>query len=143
MIRGTEKRIFISTNTEHEGLDVLRGYAKRWPVEPMFHQLKHAFGCCHLWQQKLRTLLRWMHLKMAGYALLQLLTVCKNQSCLTISRIPWRSPDTTTAGMMRISLSRIIPRFPIRKGWDRYHQKYELNFNELSGQLKTDKVEAA
>ncbi len=29
----TEKRIFISTNTEHEGLDVLRGYAKRWPVE--------------------------------------------------------------------------------------------------------------
>ena len=54
----TEKRIFISTNTEHEGLDVLRGYARRWPVEPMFHQLKHAFGCCHLWQQQLRTLLR-------------------------------------------------------------------------------------
>ena len=139
----TEKRIFISTNTEHEGLDVLRGYARRWPVEPMFHQLKHAFGCCHLWQQKLRTLLRWMHLKMAGYALLQLLTVCKNQSCLKISRIPWRSPDTTTAGMMRIALSRIIPKFPIRKGWDRYHQKYEFNFNELSGQFKPDKAEAA
>ena len=139
----TERRIFISTNTELKGVEVLQGYSKRWPVEPMFNQLKHAFGCRHLWQQKLRTLLRWMHLKMAGYALLQLLTVCKNQACLNISRIPWRSPDTTTAGMMRIALSRIIPRFPIRKGWNRYHQKYEFNFNELTDQLKPDKAKAA
>ncbi len=136
----TESRIFISTNPE---LEVLRAYSRRWPVEPMFHQLKHTFGCCHLWQQKLRTLLRWMHLKMAGYALLQLLTVCKNQACLNISRIPWRSPDTTTAGMMRIALSGIIPRFSIRKGWNRYEQKYEFNFTDLIDQLIPDKSEAA
>ena len=139
----TENRIFISTNVEHKGLEVLRAYAKRWPVEPMFHQLKHAFGCCHLWQQKLRTLLRWMHLKMTGYALLQLLTVCKNQACLNVSRIPWRDPDTTTAGMMRIALSKIIPRFAIRKGWNRYSQKYEFNFSELTGQSRPDKSKAA
>ncbi len=139
----TENRIFIATNVELEGIEVLRAYARRWPVESMFHQLKHAFGCRHLWQQKLRTLLRWMHLKMAGYALLQLLTVCKNQACLNISRIPWRDPDTTTAGMMRIALSRIIPRFPIRKGWNRYSQKYEFNFGELIDQTIPDKSEAA
>ncbi|USE34743.1 hypothetical protein [Endozoicomonas sp. SCSIO W0465] len=139
----TESRIFISTNPELEGLEVLRAYSRRWPVEPMFHQLKHAFGCCHLWQQKLRTLLRWMHLKMAGYALLQLLTVCKNQACLNISRIPWRSPDTTTAGMMKIALSGIIPRFSIRKGWNRYKQKYEFNFRDLIDQLIPDNSEAA
>ena len=139
----TESRIFISTNPELEGLEVLRAYSRRWPVEPMFNQLKHAFGCRHLWQQKLRTLLRWMHLKMAGYALLQLLTVCKNQACLKISRIPWRSQDTTTAGMMKIALSVIIPRFPIRRGWNRYAQKYEFDFEGLTGQLIPEKSKAA
>ncbi|MGI2029946.1 hypothetical protein [Endozoicomonas acroporae] len=75
--------------------------------------------------------------------ILQLLTVCKNQSCLKIPRLSWESPDTTTAGMMRIALSRIIPRFPIGRGWDRYHQKYEFDFNELIDQLRPDKAEAA
>ena len=139
----SENRIFISTNTSHTGLEVLRAYARRWPIEPMFNQLKHTFGCCRLWQQKLRTLLRWMHLKMAGYALLQLLTICKNQACLNISRIPWRSPDTVTAGMVRIALSKIIPRFTIRKGWDRYRQKYEFNFDELIDQSVYGKAKAA
>ena len=139
----TESRIFISTNTEHEGLDVLRHYRKRWPIEPMFNQLKHAFGCRHLWQQKLRSVLRWMHLKMAAYALLQLLTVCKNQACLSISNLPWRDQDTTTAGMMRIALSKIIPRFPIREGWNRYNQKYEFDFDRLTDQLVCDKGKAA
>ncbi len=139
----TESRIFISTNLELEGLEVLRAYSPRWPVEPMYQQLKHTFGCRHLWQQKLRTLLRWMHLKMAGYALLQLLTVCKNQACLKISRIPWRSQDTTTAGMMKIALSVIIPRFSIRKGWNRYEQKYEFDFDGLTDQLTPEKSKAA
>ena len=139
----TENRIFISTNTSHTGLEVLRAYARRWPIEPMINQLKNTFGCCRLWQQKLRTLLRWMHIKMAGYALLQLLTVCKNQACLNITRIPWRSPDTVTAGMVRIALSRIIPRFTIRRGWDRYRQKYEFNFDELIDQSVSGKAKAA
>ncbi len=138
----TESRIFISTNIEHEGLDVLRGYRKRWPIEPMFNQLKHAFGCRHLWQQKLRSVLRWMHLKMAAYALLQLLTVCKNQACLSISSLPWRDQDTTTAGMMRTALSKIIPRFPIREGWNRYWQKYEFDFDRLTDQLVCGKGKA-
>ena len=80
---------------------------------------------------------------MAGYALLQLLTVCKNQACLNITRIPWRSPDKVTAGMVRIALSRIIPRFAIRKGWDRYKQKYEFNFDELIDQSVSGKAKAA
>ncbi len=139
----TESRIFIATNTGLEGIDILRIYAKRWPVEPMFQQIKHSFGCRQLWQQKLRTLLRWMHLKMAGYALLQLLTVCKNQASVGISRIPWRDQDTTTAGMLRFALAGIIPRLPIREGWNRYSQKYEFNFNSLTDGIVKEKKKAA
>ncbi|MFK0573180.1 transposase, partial [Endozoicomonas sp.] len=65
----TEAKLFLSTNPDMNGHEVLLAYSKRWPIEPMFQQLKHQFGCKHLWQKKLRTLLRWMHIKMAGYAL--------------------------------------------------------------------------
>ncbi|MBO9484398.1 hypothetical protein [Salinisphaera sp. G21_0] len=46
--------------------------------------------------------------ELGGYGVIgSLLTVCKNQSCLKISRIPWRSPDTTTA----VSFSYCLEKF--------------------------------
>ena len=47
-----------------------------------------------------------------------------------------------TAGIVRIVLSGIIPRFPIRKGWDRYRQEYGSNFDKMMGQSVTGKAKA-
>lgn len=123
----TETRLFLCTNPDRRGDEVLRTYAKRWPIEPMFQQIKHIFGFRHFWQQRLKTLLRWMHIRMAGYALLQLLTVCQTSAARAVVDIPWRKPDTVTAGMLRVALLRIIPRFDIRACWGRYGQKFEFN----------------
>ena len=82
----TETKLFLSTNPDLKAHEVLLAYSLRWPIEPMFQQLKHEFGCKHLWQQKLRTLLRWMHIKMAGYALLQLLTICQNPAAIALAK---------------------------------------------------------
>ena len=104
----------------------------------MFQQLKHEFGCKHLWQQRLRTLLRWMHIKMAGYALVQLLTICQNSAAIAVAKIAWRHPDTVTAGMLRRALFWIIPQFRVRDCWNRYEQKLELELpdkNERSGSV--------
>ena len=139
----TETRLFLSTNRNLAGDEVLRAYSKRWPTEPLFQQLKHIFGCCHLWQRKLRTLLRWMHIKLAGYALLQLLTVCKNEAAVVVASIPWRNQNTSTAGMMRNALSSIIPQFNIREGWNRYRQKYEFDFEKLTNRSNRTLTEAA
>ena len=122
----TETKLFLSTNPDLEAHEVLLAYSLRWPIEPMFQQLKHEFGCKHLWQRKLRTLLRWMHIKMAGYALVQLLTICKSSAAIEVARTPWRHPDTVTAGMLRRALFWIIPQFRIRDCWNRYEQKLEL-----------------
>lgn len=132
----TETKLFLSTNPDLEAHEVLIAYSLRWPIEPMFQQLKHEFGCRHLWQQKLRTLLRWMHIKMAGYAFLQLLTICQNSAAIAVAKVPWRQPDTVTAGMLRRALSWIIPQFRIRDCWNRYEGKLELELpekNERSG----------
>ena len=48
------------------------------------------------------------------------LIVCHVRIQVNISRILWKSPDTVTAGVVRIAFSGIIPRLPIRKGWGRY-----------------------
>ena len=69
-------------------------------------------------------------------------TVCKNHTCLNISRMPWRSPDTVTAGMIRIALLRIIPRLTMREGGDRYRQTYEFNLAELIDQSVFGKAKA-
>ena len=132
----TETKLFLSTNPDLDAHEVLLAYSLRWPIEPMFQQLKHEFGCKHLWQQRLRTVLRWMHIKMAGYALVQLLTICQNSAAIAVAKIAWRHPDTVTAGMLRRTLFWIIPQFRIRDCWNRYEQKFELKLpdkNERSG----------
>ncbi len=136
----TETKLFLSTNPEMEAHEVLLAYSLRWPIEPMFQQLKHEFGCKHLWQRRLRTLLRWMHIKMAGYALLQLLTIFQNSAAIEVANTPWRHPCTVTAGMLRRALFWIIPQFRIRDCWNRYGQKLEListNKNERSDNISS------
>ncbi len=75
---------------------------------------------------------------MAGYALMQLLTICKNSAAIEVAKTPWRHPDTVTAGMLRRALFWIIPQFRIRDCWNRYEQKLELelpNLNERSDDI--------
>lgn len=139
----TECRLFLSTNPELKASEILEIYSMRWPIEPMFQQMKYQFGCKNLWQQKLRTLLRWMHIKMAGYALLQLLTICMNTVALKVARIDWRKMDTVTAGMVRQALKLIIPRFTIRGCWNRYEQKLELISNNQHERTLSSKPRAA
>ncbi|KEQ17501.1 hypothetical protein GZ78_17220 [Endozoicomonas numazuensis] len=134
----TETKLFLSINPDLEAHEVLLAYSLRWPIEPMFQQLKHEFGCKHLWQRRLRTVLRWMHIKMAGYALMQLLTICQNPAAIAIAKIAWRLPDTVTAGTLRRAMFWIIPQFRIRDCWNRYEQKLELELpdkDERSGSI--------
>ena len=53
-----------------------------------------------------------------------------------------QSYSSVTVGVVRIVLSGIIPRFPIRKGWDRYRQEYGSNFDKMMGQSVTGKAKA-
>ncbi|MFK0569933.1 transposase [Endozoicomonas sp.] len=122
----TETKLFLSTNPDLEAKEVLLAYSMRWPIEPMFQQLKHQFGCKHFWQRELRTLLRWMHIKIAVYAILQLLTICKNSVAVKVAKIDWRLPGTVTAGTIMQAQRLIIPQFRIRGCWNRYEQKLEL-----------------
>lgn len=120
----SKPRLIISTEPSLGADKVLRFYSRRWPIEPGFHQLKHGAGCKDLWQRTRRTLHRWMQIKTLGYALLQLLTLTVGTEALKISCLPWRSPDTVTAGMLRQALVPVIAEFNVRSCWDQKCRKF-------------------
>ncbi len=43
--------------------EILRTYAKRWSIEPLFHNLKRWWGVSNLWQQSRRVLELWMQIR--------------------------------------------------------------------------------
>ena len=92
----------------------------------MFNQLKLAWGLKEAWQQSRQTLHRWVHITMAGYGLVQLL------SCLESSAVdelcchsPWRKDNPRTAGQIRKGLVFILRHVRVRDWWNPTCKKFE------------------
>ncbi len=109
-------RLILSTDTALTAEQVIETYGLRWPIEPMFHQIKQAWGLKAAWQQTRQTLHRWVHLTMMGYGLIQLL------SCLNCTRVaalcchsPWRRDNPQTAGQIRKGLIPIFRQVDVRQ----------------------------
>lgn len=45
-------RLLLATETELSAEKILRLYARRWGIEPLFYNLKRCWGVSNLWQQK-------------------------------------------------------------------------------------------
>lgn len=112
-------RLLLSTQTELSGIDIIKAYAKRWSIEPMFHQLKNRWGWNETWQQSRQVLHRWIQVISTGYALVQLLTYWKESAAQEIAfEIPWRQGAPVTAGLVRLKLERNLRQVAVRDWWD-------------------------
>jgi hypothetical protein len=67
--RWTKSRLLLSTDPSMTPEAIIRLYADRWTIEPMFNSLKHAEGAKELWQRSKEAFHRWLHLVQAGMAL--------------------------------------------------------------------------
>ena len=98
----------------------------RWPIESMFHQLKIAWGLKEAWQQTRKTLIRWAHITMIGYGLMQLLSLVSSTDIDELCRhSPWRKSNIRTAGLIRKGLTFIFRHVNVRDWWDKRLQKFE------------------
>lgn len=61
--------LLLSTDTTLTSEQIVESYSLRWSIEPMFNQLKQAWGMKEAWQQTRQTLHRWVHITMAGLRL--------------------------------------------------------------------------
>lgn len=119
-------RLFISTEASMSAEEVLEAYGLRWSIESMFNQLKLAWGLKEAWQKTRQTLHRWVHITMAGYGLVQLLSCLESESVAQLCQhSPWRKGAPQTAGQIRKGLLHNFRHVAIRRWWNRKCQKFE------------------
>ncbi len=119
-------RLLLSTDTQLSGLDIIIAYEKRWSIEPMFNQLKNAWGMKQTWQKTRKVLHRWVHIIALGYVIPQLLTIkCPDSVLCLIDNTPWRKNTPITAGRIRMGLIRYFSQVRVRDWWDGKSQKFQ------------------
>ena len=105
----TETRLLISTDPLMPALEVIRAYAKRWAVEPLFFALKHHWGLKDAWQQSRLALIRWVTILAAGYTLNQIMAYSDPALVGDLAQpAPWRRKGEITAGIIRTGLDRLL-----------------------------------
>ena len=117
--------LILSTDTSLTAQQVVESYGLRWPIEPMFNQLKQAWGMKDAWQQTRQTLHRWVHITMVGFGLVQLLSCSNSQEVDELCRhSPWRKQNIRTAGQIRKGLAGILRHVAIRQWWNAKCKKF-------------------
>src|SRR5215203_5334348 len=107
--RPAEERLLLCTDPDLPAPEVIRSYAKRWAVEPLFAAMKHGWGLKDAWQRSRQVLMRWVTILAAGYALTQMLAYADPARIPGLADpAPWRPPGTRTAGLIQAGIARIL-----------------------------------
>lgn len=75
-------------------------YARRWGIEPLFHNLKRWWGVNNLWQQKRTVLELWMQIRSTAWTLVQLLSLVAEEAFPIDAVAPWRDKRPLTGGLV-------------------------------------------
>lgn len=121
-------RLILSTDLSLSPERIIKLYARRWKVEPMFNEIKHSYGVAQAWQQTSRNLHRWVSMLCVAYSLTRLLSVIagakKNQPLVPL--IQWRVNRPITAGMLRKGLQFFFRHFSFCQLWEPKSKKLRL-----------------
>lgn len=96
----SKARLLLASETELSAEDILRLYARRWGIEPLFHNLKRWWGVNNLWQQKRTVLELWMQIRSTAWTLVQLLSLVVEESFPIAAVSPWRDKQPLTGGLV-------------------------------------------
>ncbi|MCY0853158.1 transposase [Cupriavidus sp. D39] len=100
-------------------------YARRWGIEPLFHNLKRWFGMSNLWQQSRTVLELWMQIRSMAWTLTQLLSLVLAETFPMDSVAPWRMNQPVTAGLVTQWLRMEFTGLAFRDGLNRKSQKFQ------------------
>ena len=119
-------RVLLATEADLRPEVILKAYARRWPIEPLFNQLRHGWGWLDAWQQSRQVLARWVQIVFVAYALAQLLVLKGGDHLAALTQVtPWRQGRPVTAGLVRLALQRILGQVNLRAWWDPTSRKFQ------------------
>ncbi|WP_074904296.1 IS701 family transposase [Nitrosomonas communis] len=87
----SKTRLLLATETELSAEEILHLYARRWGIEPLFHNLKRWWGVNNLWQQKCTVLELWMQIRSTAWTLVQLLSLVAEEAFPVEIVASWRN----------------------------------------------------
>ena len=120
----TKPRLLLPTETELTAESIVRLYARRWGIEPLFHNLKRWWGISNLWQQSRTALELWMQIRSTAWTLAQLLSLAAHGAFPMAVVAPWRMKHPLTAGLVAQWLRMEFTGLAFRDGFDRKSQKF-------------------
>jgi hypothetical protein len=115
----SKARLLLATETELSAEEILRLYARRWGIEPLFHNLKRWWGVNNQWQQKRTVLELWMQIRSMAWTLVQLLSLVVEESFPITAIAPWRDKQPLTAGLVAQWLRMEFTGLAFRDGFNR------------------------
>lgn len=115
----SKARLLLATETELSAEEILRLYARRWGIEPLFHNLKRWWGVNNLWQQKRIVLELWMQIRSTAWTLVQLLSLVVEESFPIGAVAPWRDKQPLTGGLVAQWLRMEFTGLAFRDGFNR------------------------
>lgn len=120
----SKARLLLATETDLSAEGILRLYARRWGIEPLFHNLKRWWGVNNLWQQKRVVLELWMQIRSTAWTLVQLLGLVVEGTFPITVVAPWREKQPLTAGLVAQWLRMEFTGLAFRDGFDRKSLKF-------------------
>ncbi len=120
--------LILSTDLMLTPEQVIKLYARRWKIEPMFNEIKNMYGVAKAWQQTSQTLHRWVSMICIAYSLTRMISLFaqsqKNQTIAPI--IQWRVNKPITAGMVALGLQLFFRQFTFSRLWNQKSKKLIL-----------------
>lgn len=137
----SKPRLLLATEITLQAETIVRLYARRWGIEPLFHNLKRWWGAANLWQQSIQAVELWMHIRSMAWTLAQLLTLVAENAFPVEQVAPWRAKQPLTAGMIGQWLRFEFTGLAFRDGYDKKSGKFRFpsarndpRLREFSGQ---------
>jgi DDE superfamily endonuclease len=115
----SKMRLLLATEIGLSAEEILRLYARRWGIEPLFHNLKRWWGANNMWQQKRIVLELWMQIRSTAWTLVQLLSLVVEESFPISVVAPWRNKQPLTGGLVAQWLRMEFTGLAFRDGFER------------------------
>jgi len=107
-------RLIISTDTKLSGEEIIKRYAKRWDIEPMFNELKNNFRLKDIMMHTSGSYYQFLYFKIWCFIIIKLSSIQFKQTIIDYVRdyLPWRVHHekgiTVTAGSTQLALRRVF-----------------------------------
>ncbi len=134
-------RLIIATDIELSGTEIIKRYALRWDIEPMFNELKNRFKFKKIMMHTTRSYYQFLYFKIWCFIIIKLSSIQFEKTIMDYVRdyLPWRVHHkkgvTVTAGSTQLALQRVFGTLHISMFFPKVIKNIEGNFgnNEFLG----------